>query len=52
MMRGREGNAHRGVREGKSRTQSLGLRSLRFRTKQGIKVMRTKDKGDKKNRFR
>ncbi len=30
------------------------LRSLRFRTKQVIKVMRDKDKGDKKteNRFR
>ncbi len=31
---------------------SLLLRSLRFRTKQVIKVMRAKDKGDKKNRFR
>ena len=28
------------------------LRSLRFRTKQVIKVMRAKDKGDKKNKFR
>ena len=52
MMRGREGYAHRGVREGKSRTQSLVLRSLRVRTKQVIKVMRANDKGDKKNRFK
>ena len=37
-----------GVREGKARMKSLVLRSLRFRTKQVIKVMRAKDKGDKK----
>ena len=37
-----------GVREGKARMKSLVLRSLRFRTKQVIKVMRDKDKGDKK----
>ena len=52
MRRGREGYAHRGVREGKGRTQSLVLISLGVRTKQVIKVMRDNDKGGKRNRFK